>query len=105
MINDPGLAEKMLPTLRRVIGDDKVKMMDPVMGGEDFAYFANEVPGFYYRLGVVKPGTVSGWVHTPTFRADDSCLETGIGLCPTSWSISWNRVGCRLTDPALRRIQ
>ena len=77
-INDLELAEKMLPTLKRVFGDDKVKMMDPVMGGEDFAYFANEVPGFYYRLGVVKPGTVSGWVHTPTFRADDSCLETGI---------------------------
>jgi amidohydrolase len=77
-INDPSLAEQMIPTLKRVVGDDNVLMMDPVMGGEDFAYFANEVPGMYYRLGVVKPGTTSGWVHTPTFRADDACLEVGI---------------------------
>ena len=77
-INNPALSERMIPTLKRVIGDDNVLMMEPVMGGEDFAYFANEVPGMYYRLGVVKPGTTSGWVHTPTFRADDSCLEVGI---------------------------
>ena len=68
----------MIPTLERVVGKDNLKMMDPVMGGEDFALFANEVPGIYYRLGVVKPGTTSGWIHTPTFRADDSSLEVGI---------------------------
>ena len=78
MINDPELSKQMIPTMERVVGKDNLKMMDPVMGGEDFAFFANEVPGMYYRLGVVKPGTTSGWVHTPTFRADDSCLEVGI---------------------------
>ena len=78
MINDPELSKQMIPTMERVVGKDNLKMMDPVMGGEDFAFFANEVPGMYYRLGVVKPGTKSGWVHTPTFRADDSCLVVGI---------------------------
>jgi len=77
-INDPELCKQMIPTLERVVGKDNLKMMDPVMGGEDFALFANEVPGIYYRLGVVKPGTTSGWIHTPTFRADDSSLEVGI---------------------------
>ena len=77
-INNPELCKQMIPTLERVVGKDNLKMMDPVMGGEDFAIFANEVPGIYYRLGVVKPGTTSGWIHTPTFRADDSSLEVGI---------------------------
>jgi len=77
-INNPELCKQMIPTLERVVGKDNLKMMDPVMGGEDFAIFANEDPGIYYRLGVVKPGTTSGWIHTPTFRADDSCLEVGI---------------------------
>ena len=77
-INDPELAKKMIPTMERVVGKSNLKLLDPVMGGEDFAFFANEVPGMYYRLGVLKPGTTSGWVHTPTFRADDSCLEVGI---------------------------
>ena len=77
-INNPELCKQMIPTLERIVGKNNLKMMDPVMGGEDFAIFANEVPGIYYRLGVVKPGTTSGWIHTPTFRADDSCLEIGI---------------------------
>jgi len=77
-INDPELAKQMIPTMERVVGKSNLKFLDPVMGGEDFAFFANEVPGMYYRLGVLKPGTTSGWVHTPTFRADDSCLEVGI---------------------------
>ena len=48
------------------------------MGGEDFAIFANEVPGFYFRLGSVKPGTVSGGHHTPEFMADDASVPVGM---------------------------
>ncbi|NIX39275.1 MAG: amidohydrolase, partial [Gemmatimonadetes bacterium] len=45
---------------------------------EDFSFFANEVPGFYYRLGTQKPGTQSGNHHTPNFMADDSAIPVGI---------------------------
>ncbi len=48
------------------------------MGGEDFAFFANAVPGFYYRLGMVEPGTESGGHHTPTFQADDASVPVGM---------------------------
>jgi amidohydrolase len=48
------------------------------MGGEDFSYFANEVPGFFFRLGQVQPGTTSGGHHTPTFMADDTAIPVGI---------------------------
>ena len=51
-INDPELAKQMIPTMERVVGKNNLKFLDPVMGGEDFAFFANEVPGMYYRLGV-----------------------------------------------------
>ena len=47
-------------------------------GGEDFAYFANEVPGFYFRLGITDPDKGSGGLHTPTFRADDGSIEIGV---------------------------
>ena len=50
----------------------------PTMGGEDFAYFANVVPGFYFRLGIVGPGTRSGGLHTPDFRADDAAIAVGM---------------------------
>ena len=77
-INDPELTEKMAPTLVRVLGEENVDVLPPTMGGEDFAYFANEVPGFYFRLGMVKPGTTSGGHHTPTFQADDGAVPVGI---------------------------
>lgn len=48
------------------------------MGSEDFSFFADQVPGFFFRLGQVKPGTVPGDHHTPTFRADDSAVAVGI---------------------------
>jgi amidohydrolase len=77
-INAPALSKAVQPLLERAVGAGNVKIVEPSMGGEDFAYFANEVPGFYYRLGVVKPGTTSGGLHTPTFRADDSAVPVGI---------------------------
>ena len=77
-INDPELSRMMLPTLQRVAGQGNVYELDPTMGGEDFAYFAQMVPGFYFRLGQVKPGTRSGGHHTPKFRADNTAVPMGI---------------------------
>ena len=77
-VNEPALAGRVRPLLEGIVGTDNVKIVEPSMAGEDFAYFANQVPGFYYRLGVVKPGTVSGGLHTPTFRADDSAVPVGM---------------------------
>jgi len=77
-VNDAALTAKVKPLLERTLGAGNVKVVEPSMAGEDFAYFANEVPGFFFRLGVVKPGTTSGGLHTPTFRADDSAVPAGM---------------------------
>ncbi len=77
-INDPALAAKTLPSLEAVVGAGNVIELEPTMGGEDFAVFANEVPGFYFRLGMVEPGTTSGGHHTPTFQAADSSVVVGM---------------------------
>jgi amidohydrolase len=82
-INDLKLTDQMAPSLAKVVGKDRVKVLEPTMGGEDFAYFANEVPGFFFRLGMVAPGTTSGDHHTPTFRADDSAIPVGIKTMTT----------------------
>jgi len=77
-INDPELARRTVPSLAAVVGEDHVQELDPTMGGEDFAEFSNEVPGFYFRLGVLAPGTTSGGLHTPTYQADDASIAVGI---------------------------
>jgi amidohydrolase len=77
-INDPDLAVQMVPTLTRLLGDAHVHSLDPIMAAEDFAYFARIVPGFYFSLGTTKPGTTSGWNHTPDFMADDTSVPVGM---------------------------
>jgi amidohydrolase len=77
-VNDPALAARVRPALERAVGKENVVESPPTMGGEDFAYFANEVPGFYFRLGTVKEGTTSGGLHTPDFRADDGAVPVGM---------------------------
>lgn len=78
LVNDPELAERLRPAMARAVGAENVVDVAPVMGAEDFAHYVQEIPGFYWRLGVVAPGTVSGALHTPTFRADDAAIPIGI---------------------------
>ncbi len=77
-INDVSLSEWAAPTLARVVGEENLIELEPATVAEDFSFFANEVPGFYYRLGTQKPGTQSGNHHTPNFMADDSAIPVGI---------------------------
>ena len=77
-INNSRLTKESIPVLERVVGKEHVRILPPTMGGEDFAYFANQIPGFFYRLGMVKSGSTSGGHHTPTFTADDSSVPVGI---------------------------
>ncbi len=82
-INNEALTRRVVPSLEKAVGKAHVTKLAPAMPSEDFSYFANDVPGFYYRLGMVKAGTTSGDHHTPTFRADDSSIPIGIKAMST----------------------
>jgi len=77
-VNDVALTRRMVPTIERVLGRQRVNETGPNTASEDFSFFAREVPGFYYSLGTQKPGTKSGGHHTPTFLADDAAIPIGI---------------------------
>ncbi|MCK0145485.1 amidohydrolase [Arenibacter sp. F26102] len=77
--NDPNLVAKMLPTLKRVAGMDNVQLQKAVTGGEDFSYFQNEVPGFFFFLGGMTPGSTKSFPHhTPDFTIDESGMLLGV---------------------------
>jgi amidohydrolase len=77
-VNDPALSQRVRPWLEAAVGADRVLDGERLLVGEDFAYFAREVPGFYLRLGVEAEGHPSGGLHTPTFRADDGAVPVGM---------------------------
>jgi len=76
--NDPALSSWARESLVRALGDAQVVDLPRTMGAEDFAWFAQQVPGFYFRLGTVEQGTTSGGLHTPDFRAGDGAIEVGV---------------------------
>jgi amidohydrolase len=63
------------------MGKENVLDTEVRMGSEDFGYYTQQIPGCFYRLGVmnVEKGIVSG-VHTPTFNIDESAIEIGAGM-------------------------
>ncbi len=77
--NDPDLVAQMLPTIQRVAGEVNVQTQNAVTGAEDFSYFQQQVPGFFFFLGGMTPGTSESFPHhTPDFLIDDSGLLLGV---------------------------
>jgi amidohydrolase len=76
--NDPKLVAETLPTIRRVMGEANVYSPAPQMGAEDFAFFAKEVPSFFYYVGVRNQarGIVAAH-HTPDFDLDEDGIVIG----------------------------
>jgi amidohydrolase len=75
--NDPGLTTRMLPTLRRVAGEENVKEIPLITGSEDFAYFAQAVPSLFFMVGVTPKGTDVTQApanHSPLFYLDEAAL-------------------------------
>ncbi len=80
-INDPGLTQRMLPTLQRVAGEKNVILRDRVMGAEDFSFFAQRAPGLFIFLGGTAKGsdmTKVAYNHSPRFQVDESALLLGV---------------------------
>lgn len=63
------------------LGSENVLELEERMTSEDFAYFTQQVPSCFYRLGVTDiEGKHTSNLHSSTFDVDEKCIETGIGL-------------------------
>jgi amidohydrolase len=70
-VNDSALARRFGAALERVVGKVNVTSAPAETGAEDFAYFAREVPSFYFQGGRCCPGERVGWpshAHVPGRR-------------------------------------
>ena len=79
--NNPELTELARNAAVSYLGADNVVDLDIWMGGEDFAYYSQEIDASFYRLGVRNEAKgITSLVHTPTFDIDEDALEIGCGL-------------------------
>jgi amidohydrolase len=79
--NDIALTDKMIPTLEGVAGKENVSITAAVTGAEDFAFYQEKVPGFFFFLGGApkgKPESETAPHHTPDFYIDEGGFVLGM---------------------------
>ena len=79
--NDPGLTRKMLPTLQAVAGEGNVHEMPLITGAEDFSYYAREIPGLFFFVGVTPPDQdplQAPSNHSDYFYVDERGIPVGM---------------------------
>ena len=80
-MNDEEITNNAKQSAIKFLGKENVIDLDLRMTAEDFAYFSQEKPSCFYRLGIKNEAKniISG-LHTSTFNIDEDALETSIGL-------------------------
>lgn len=69
LVNDHDAAEIMRGAMKKVVGEENyTEMENPIMGGEDFSYFAQKVPSAFGFVGIVPKGEVPYPNHHPKFN-------------------------------------
>jgi metal-dependent amidase/aminoacylase/carboxypeptidase family protein len=81
MLNDPDTTAFLGRALRAEWGEEPVKDLPPIMASEDFAYYLEQVPGTYFRLGCgnVERG-ITHSMHTSRFDIDEDVLPFGVAV-------------------------
>jgi amidohydrolase len=82
--NDPALVTASLPALTAVAGADRLVAPPPQMVAEDFSYYQQKIPGFYFFLGVANPEKkITAMWHTEYFDLDEDALKIGMRAMAT----------------------
>ena len=77
--------EKALAAAKHVVGEEKLQFpITPVLGGEDFAYYSQEIPGCFIFLGIRNPEkNIVYMCHDPRFDIDEDAMSLGMALHAT----------------------
>jgi amidohydrolase len=77
--NDPALVAASLAALEAVVGTSNLVSPPPQMGAEDFSYYQQKIPGFFYFLGVRNEAKhATSMIHTEDFDLDEDALQIGV---------------------------
>lgn len=81
VINDAALTQRVLPTLERVVGKGKVQTISLQTTAEDFSFYAQQAPSFFFWVGITPPDrdpATAAFNHSPLFYVDESGMAVGM---------------------------
>lgn len=81
-VNDPAATEFVVATARKSLGASRyLPAGRPVMGGEDFAYYAEQIPASFFMIGVIPAHqTAYPPLHSDRYDFNDAAFEAGITM-------------------------
>ncbi|MFM1652133.1 M20 family metallopeptidase [Brevibacillus sp. B_LB10_24] len=73
--NHPEETRRVEELARQIVGEENVKHLPPRMGGEDFAYYLQQVPGTFFFAGGGNPEINATYPHHhPNFDVDERAM-------------------------------
>jgi amidohydrolase len=79
--NNSKMVKHLQKSSMEIIGKaNTLTLKNPSMGGEDFAYYTQETPGVFAKLGVRKDEETSYPWHHPKFKLDEAALAIGTAI-------------------------
>jgi amidohydrolase len=84
VVNNAEAAERAARAGAKLLGVEKVlRQRPPSMGGEDFSYMAQAVPGCFVRIGQAEGARFATSVHHPKYDFNDAILPLGASYWAT----------------------
>ena len=78
VINEERAAKFAVQVAEKLIGREKtIAIPYPSLGGEDFSYYLQQIPGCFVRFGAAKEGHETVSSHSPKFDFDEEALRVG----------------------------
>ncbi|HEX4794471.1 MAG TPA: M20 family metallopeptidase [Humisphaera sp.] len=81
-VNDPAMSDYVADIARKTLGADRfLPVAKPSMGGEDFAYYLEKIPGCFFLVGVEPPDKNSyPPLHSDRYDFTDAALAVGMRM-------------------------
>ncbi len=81
VINAPEMCGLLRKAASEIIGSENIVPMENAsLGGEDFCFYAERVPGVFFHLGCQKEGEPFFPLHSGGFSPDEDVLKTGVRI-------------------------
>jgi len=84
VVNDPGLVATLRSAALLMLGPQAPTPTSQSLGGEDFAWYLQRVPGAMARLGTRTPGGATHELHQGDLVVDERSVAMGAGLLATA---------------------
>ncbi|MDJ0382864.1 amidohydrolase [Streptomyces sp. G-G2] len=94
VVNDPAVTELLREAMAARRGADSVEDTEQSLGGEDFSWYLEHVPGAMARLGVRTPGdTAKRDLHRGDFDVDEAAIAVGVEFFTAAALLDGRRAG------------